>query len=177
MPVARDVTDWPQVDGPPQPEPVSLPAEPPAAESTETTEKKPREFDPRYREPFTGLAFIGALDDNFDWLGHNFHIRTLTSDEVIAVGLITQEFAGTVAENRAYVTAWVSLAVQSVDEQKFPMPYQEEPGIEWAWQRYRYVKSRWYPYTIDVVYERCLLLEDEVRKVVDAMGEAFRQAG
>ena len=38
----------------------------------------PREFDPRHKEPFTGLLFVGALTDEFELWGHRFVIATPT---------------------------------------------------------------------------------------------------
>lgn len=127
-------------------------------------------FDERHREPFLGLAYLGALSKTFTYAGHEFRIRTLTTDEVLAVALITKDYEGTIGENRAYVTAVVAMAVESVDGEALPYPYKEAVGNEWAEMRFNWVKGKWFTYTVDHVYEQYLLLEGKVREVLSAMG-------
>lgn len=127
-------------------------------------------FDERFKEPFTGLAFIGALSKTFSWLGHEFHIRTLTTDEILAVASITAQYEGGLGENRAYITAVVALCTERVDGEMLPYPYKESTGIGWAQDRFNYVKGQWFTYTVDAVYEEYLILEGKVREVLNAMG-------
>jgi hypothetical protein len=100
-------------------------------------------------------------------------IRTLTQDELLTVPLLIKEWRDTIGEAKAYTTAVVSLAVISVDDEMLPMPViDSDNGYAWAYQRFNYVKSRWFQFTIDTVYDRYLTLEAEAQKVVDAMGKA-----
>lgn len=128
-------------------------------------------FDERHKEPFNGLMYLGALTKTFTWAGHEFHIRTLTTQEILIVAKLTAEFRGTLAEDRAYVSAVVALAVQSVDGTPLPFPYKESSiGHEWAEQRFNHVTGNWFAYTIDAVYGEYLALEGKAREVVTAMG-------
>lgn len=128
-------------------------------------------FDERHKEPFNGLMYLGALTKTFTWAGHEFHIRTLTTQEVLIVAKLTAEFRGSIAEDRAYVSAVVALATQSVDRQPLPFPYKESQiGHEWAEQRFNYVTGTWFAYTIDAVYGEYLALEGKAREVANAMG-------
>lgn len=139
-----------------------------------TQEKAPLpEFDPRHREPFKGLLFLGALSKTYTWLGHKFEIRTLTTEEVLAVALITAKYEGTMGAQRAYVTAVVALAVQTVDDEHLPYPYKKDDlGNTYAEGRFNYVKANWFPYTIDAIYTEYLILESTVREVFAEMGNA-----
>jgi hypothetical protein len=127
-------------------------------------------FDERHREAFEGLMYLGALSKTFTWAGHQFRIRTLTTSEILIVGLITARYEGTVAQNRAYAAAVVALATESVDGEPLPFPYKESMGHEWADQRFEYVVGKWFNFTIDAVYSEYLVLEAKAREVMTEMG-------
>lgn len=150
---------------------------PGVAESLDVSDVKTKgvTFDPMYREPFSGLLHLGALSHTFNWMGHEFVIRTLTTDEILAVGLITKEYEGTIAFNKAYTTAMVAMSVVSVDGEHLPYPYKDEPGNAFAQARFNLVKAQWYSYTIDTIYNKYLMLEDVVRAVFEAMGNQSGQ--
>ncbi|MEU6362280.1 hypothetical protein [Streptomyces albidoflavus] len=132
-------------------------------------------FDPRHREAFSGLLYLGSLTEAFSWLGHEFVIRTLGVDEQLAVAQVTKQYEGTGGgEQLAYAAAIVAMAVVSVDGEELPTPIGEDGMLaEWAHKRFAYVKSNWYSYTISEVFQRYLLLEDKAAQVVTAMGKAF----
>jgi hypothetical protein len=128
-------------------------------------------FDERYKQPFHGLAYLGALTNTFEWLGHKFVIRTLTADEELAVALLIKEWEGTIGAQRAYVMAVGALSCVSIDNDALPTPVTDVPGYAWAFQKFNYAKGRWYHYTFDKIYEQY-----QVRKVLDEMGKASGQA-
>ena len=130
-------------------------------------------FDPRYAENFVGLMYLGALSSTFNWLGHTFVVRTLSTDDVLAVPLLIKRWEGTVGHARAYSTAMAALAVVSVDGQELPMPVGDGQGdLAWAHQRFGYAKANWFGYTIDKIYSEYLALENVVAEVIDAMEKA-----
>jgi len=131
-------------------------------------------FDERYSEPFNGLMYLGALTKEFEWLGHKFVIRTLTTNEMLIVPLVIKRWENTIGHARAYAACMVALATVSVDGESLPTPVESsEVGHAWANQRFNHVVSRWFPYTIDKVYSEYLVLEDLARETVEAMGNAF----
>ena len=131
------------------------------------------QFDPKYIKDFEGLNYLGALTSQFEWLGHKFVIRTLTTDEYLAVADLMSAYKDGIGAPRAYATAVAALCIETIDEQYLPTPVQEETrGYAWAYQRFNYIKSHWYPYTIDRVYEQFLLLESRAEKVLESMGNA-----
>ncbi len=130
-------------------------------------------FDPKYADPFKGLLYLGALSNDFDWLGHNFVIRTLRDGEKLAVAQIIKPFADTMGADRAYANALVAMSIMSVDGEDLPIPPGEtRKSHEWGLQRFNYVKDNWYSYTIDKVFNEYLLLEDLAVRTLDAMGKA-----
>lgn len=134
------------------------------------------EFDERHKEAFQGLLYLGALTKQFRWLGHTFVIRTLLTDELLMVGQIIKEYEGTVSSTRAYTTAMVAMCTTSVDGEHLPYPYKDGPDLDFAIDRFKYVGRNWYPFTIDQVYNEYLALEEKVREVLEAMGEASGQS-
>lgn len=130
-------------------------------------------FDPKYADPFTGLLYLGALSDNFEWLGHTFDIRTLRDGEKLAVASIIKPYVETMGADRAYACAMVGMCITGVDGDDLPIPIGEtKRAHEWGHQRFQYVKDNWFSPTIDVVFNRYLLLEDLAMRVLVAMGKA-----
>src|SRR5690606_21537006 len=120
------------------------------------------EFDPRFREDFEGLLYLGRLTDSFTWLGHRFTIRTLTTGEVLEVGLLHRPYVNSYADVKAYQAAVVAACVEQVDGQPMPMPITNEVTDTESLTRFQYVLRAWFPPTLDAIYERYLLLERRV---------------
>lgn len=130
-------------------------------------------FDPKYADPFKGLLYLGALSDTFDWLGHSFDIRTLRDGEKLAVATIIKPYVDTMGAERAYACAMVAMCITGVDGDDLPIPIGEtKRAHEWGFQRFQYVKDNWFSSTVDVVFNRYLMLEDLATKVLVAMGKA-----
>ena len=128
------------------------------------------EFDARYQEEFEGLLYIGALTKTFTWLGHEFHIRTLTTGELAEVALAAKPYDDSEASMKAYQTGVVAASIVTVDGKPLPAPITTDPGDTPFLNRFRYVHNRWFPPVIDAVYEQCFGLEIKVREVIEAMG-------
>lgn len=151
---------------------IRIPEDTPQGGAEDTDPEPMGPFDERYREPFAGLMFLGALQASFDFIGHRFVIRTLTTDETLAIGMITKEFEETIGAQRAYATALVALCIQSVDGRQLPSPIgTDDNNYAWAFERFNYVKARWFPYVVDNIYERYLLLESKTIEVLQEMAK------
>lgn len=127
------------------------------------------EFDERYREPFEGLLFVGAVTKRFTWVGHQFEIRTLRASEMIEVGLLHKEYIGTLGDTKAMQCAMIAAMTVTIDGKRLAEPLAE--GESALRRRFDQV-AEWTQWTIDAVYEEYRLLEDSVDKVIAAMGEA-----
>lgn len=131
-------------------------------------------FDERYKEPFTGLLYLGALTKEFSYLGHSFVVRTIGPREQLAVALITKDYVGTLGEQMAYMMAVAAMACVSVDGQELPSPIGEDLQLaDWARHRFNYVANNWWQLTIAKVFEQYLEVEATAVSVVEAMGKAF----
>lgn len=131
-----------------------------------------------WREDFSGLLTMGALRGWFEWCGHRIALRTLTTDEEILVGHLTREYEGSIAGTKAYATAIAGLCVEAVDHQPMPVPLGEHPNqpYKWALERFNYAK-RWFPPTIDAIFEAYLALEGRQRAVMAGLGKSSAQEG
>lgn len=141
------------------------------ADQSGKQEKLP-EFDPRWRDELRGLIYLGALSDEFDWLGHHFKIRTLTTGELAEVALIAKPYAGSEAALKAWQAAIVAACVVEVDGQPIALPLTSDVDDTLVRAKFRYVMDKWFPPVLDVVYNRYVGLEYVVREVLEAMGKA-----
>ncbi len=130
------------------------------------------EFDARFRDEYEGLLYVGQLTRDFAFAGHRFRIRTMNMDEILEVGLISKEYAGTIADLKAYQTAMVAGCIVQLDGRPLPQPITMDPADTPLRNRFDYILRNWFPVTIDAVYEQFLLLEVQVGQVLDAMRDA-----
>ncbi len=130
------------------------------------------EFDPHYRDEFEGLLYLGKLNDDFNWLGHHYIIKTLNSGEILEIGLLHKPYIGTLAETKAYQAAVVAACVVMVDRKPIAVPVTNEVADTELLSKFNYVLRSWYPPLLDKVYEQYIMLEEKVAKILDAMGKA-----
>ena len=132
--------------------------------------------DAGWRADLTGLLTLGCLSGWFDWCGHRIAIRTLTTDEELIVAQLIREYEGGLGSAKAYATAVAGLCVESVDRQPMPVPLGEHPNrpYQWALQRFNYAR-RWYPPTIDAIFDVFLQLEIRQKAVITELGKASPQ--
>ncbi len=130
------------------------------------------EFDHRLRDEFSGLLYLGALTQTFDWLGHRFVIRTLRTGELIGVSLAVREYVGSDGYLKAWQAAMVGACVVTVDGHPLPpVPLTDHPEDSLVRARAQYVMDHWFPPVPDHIYERYVELELVVRQVIAAMGK------
>lgn len=129
--------------------------------------------DAPWREDFSGLLALGSVRGWFEWCGHRITLRTLTTDEELLVSQLTREYEGGIGGTKAYATAICGLCVDSIDHQPMPVPLGEHPNqpYKWALERFNYAK-RWFPPTIDAIFDAYLRLEIRQREVMTELGKA-----
>lgn len=133
---------------------------------------EPKEFDPRWRDPFTGLLYLGSLQEEFEFYGHRFRIATPTQDERIEMGLILTPYQGTLSEDIAYQALLVAVYLQEIDGQELPQPVLNDPKDSALRERFRWVRLNIRAPVIQRIFEQCLILDATVNEVLHAMGEA-----
>jgi hypothetical protein len=139
------------------------------SEGPDQEEEELPAFDDQYRQDFIGLTFVGKLSHDFEWMGHRFRIKTLMTDELIQIGLVHAKYQQTLSDVKAYQTLVVAACLETLDGKQLPVPISMDVDLVEA--RFDYIKTHWYPWTIDAVYEQYLLLEVRVQKVIAAMGK------
>lgn len=147
--------------------------------SDETTQVKssdeegqlPEEFDPKHRDAFNGLMFIGALTSSFTFLGHKIKIKTIGIDDLLEVGLITAKYKGTLGESRAYSTAMVAASIISIDGKPLPQPLTTDPADTPLSNSFEYVRTYYFPPVVDAIYLEYLELEAQVERIIASMGK------
>jgi hypothetical protein len=129
-----------------------------------------------WREDFSGLLYMGALRGHFEWCGHRISIRTITTDEELLVAQLTREYEGGIGGTKAYATAIAGLCTEAIDHQPMPTPLGEHPNqpYKWALERFNYAR-RWYPPTIDAIFDSYLRLENRQREVMGGLGKSSAQ--
>ncbi len=136
-----------------------------------------RDPDPRWKQDYHGLLYLGALRGDFRYLGHKIEIRTMTSAQELLIAILTREWADTMGFARAHATAMAALCTDAIDGQSLPVPLGETgDDMAWARERFRYAQ-RWYPFTIDAIFERYLELEGRMRKVLEELGKGSALTG
>jgi hypothetical protein len=128
-------------------------------------------FDPQWKDPFEGLLFLGKLEKTVTVYGHRFRIRTLTTDEVLEVAMLSKPYIGSMGEMKAYQAALVAAAVVEVDGVPMPRPVVDHQSEELR-ARFNYARLNWYPPIFDALYDEFMLLEAEQIAVLERLGEA-----
>lgn len=127
------------------------------------------EFDPRFRDAFDGLLFVGKLQLSFSWMYHRFVIQTVDQETLLEVGQLVKKYDGTATELRAMLTAMAAACLVSVDGKPLPYPISSEQSLLSA--RYEWVKKL-HPFVIDYIYSKFDELDATVKEVLEEMGKA-----
>jgi hypothetical protein len=135
--------------------------------AVETDEPEPLpEFDPRFRDDWEGLMYLGFLTKPLKFLGHTFTIKTLDVDTILEIGMLHAPYQGTIADLKAYQALLTAAAVTRVDGQPLAVPLGEDDrDLE---SRFMVVR-KWYPASLDYLYTEYLNLEARVDEVIEAM--------
>lgn len=129
-----------------------------------------------WAQDFVGLLQIGSLTGWFDWCGHRIDIRTLSTDEELIAAQLIREYEGGLGGAKSYATAMAGLCVNAIDHMPMPVPLGEHPNrpYQWALERFNYAR-RWYPSTIDAIFDAYLQLEARQKAVIAGLGKASSQ--
>jgi hypothetical protein len=144
-----------------------------ASSDAEPSEPELPEFPTEFRQDFEGLLYLGKLTDDFTWLGHDYVIQTLNTGSLLTIGQLHKEYINTLADVKAYQALVIAASVVSLDGKSLPRPVtvDAKPDEELR-SAFRYV-LRWFPPTIDYIYERVMELEAKVDAVIASMAKAY----
>lgn len=124
-------------------------------------------FDEKWKRPFEGLAYLGALEDVVNIPYHSFRVRTLTTGEKIKVVALIQPMENSIGYARAYRAAVVAAGLLLVDGRPLLVG---QKNLEVISQRYQYLTDNWYDYVIDILFDKIDELEGIVLEVLRELG-------
>lgn len=101
------------------------------------------DFEPEIREATESLMWLGYIEDNFEFCGHTFVLRTLKGDEELLASLVCKEYVETWGQHRAWAWAQVALALVSVDGDTEFCPQVSVDKKAYARARFNYCTSNW----------------------------------
>ena len=123
-------------------------------------------FPPEYVEPLRGLLFLGAVEEEFEYAGHTFLMRTLKEGEVLRIGQLMKPYRDTVAELDAQRLFTVAASIVSVDGETLVEDYKEDYDL--IYEKANVVKS-WYHSVIVYLYAKYIDMERGAAEVANAL--------
>lgn len=126
-------------------------------------------FPDEVRKDVEGLTWLGYLEDEFEFCGHHFVIRTLRADEELLASVISREYIETLGQAKAWAWANVCLALESVDYDETFCPPTGPDKQKYAKARFQWVTSRWYWPVGEYLFRRYADLVERMNIAVDAM--------
>lgn len=125
------------------------------------------EFDPKWREPFEGLLYLGHLEETVEIAGHTFVVRTLKTGEKLEALQLCKPYEDSVSFARAYRAAIAAAGLVSVDGLPVLVPQKQVSAVR---QKFDYITSNWYDHIIERLYEEIDRLEGKVVKILEELG-------
>lgn len=111
------------------------------------------EFPPEVRIAVDGLIHLGELEEEVEFCGHTFSLRTLRAGEEIAASAVIQNLRGTIKEPDAWAAAQVASALTSIDGETDFCPQAGPDAVSNARGRYNYLVKNWYWPTIHFLFQ------------------------
>lgn len=131
------------------------------------------QFDRRHREPFTGMLYLGKLDDTFKYLGHTFDLSTPLHSERLEAGVLHKPYLNSISSDLAWAALTVACYLRKVDGQELPEGLGPlDTGLK---DRFNWIIGNLRSTVITKLFEHCLILDREVDAILaemDRLGES-----
>lgn len=148
----------------------------PVDEEPDAEEQIDNDLDPRAREDFLGLLYLGRLEEECTVAGHRFLLRTPSQDDRLDIGLVHKPYLNTVASEPAYRMITVASFVHRIDDQDEPAPLTGKSTT--LRDRFNWIRAS---ITSDVIIEKlfaeCMELDGRTRAVVDYLDGQGKASG
>lgn len=129
------------------------------------------DFPQEARDSVEGLMWLGYLEDEFDFCGHSFVMRTLRGDEELLASLVTKDYESSFGQDRAYAWATIALSLVSLDGDEEFCPKTGRDKRAYARARFQFCTSRWYWAVGEFLFQKYVDLQrrqtDAIRRVED----------
>lgn len=153
--------------------PVRVPEDEPVENEMDEFET---EFDPKYREPFVGLLYLGYLKKTVTKYGHSFKISTPSLRERIEGGVLHKRYANTVSAEMAWAAIVVGLYLEEVDGHPLPEPI--GPAVDTKVEdRFNWVLDNIKTDLINELFEECLILDATVADTLKELKNVVKISG
>lgn len=127
-------------------------------------------FDPRFREDFVGLLYLGHLEETCTVAGHRFQLRTPGQEDRLSMGLVHRPYANTVMGEQAWRTVMVATYLRAIDGSSAPEPLNSNQGV--VATRFKWViDSIHSDKVIELVFNEVMLLDAKVREMIEALDD------
>lgn len=128
------------------------------------------QFDPKHREDFVGLLYVGKLEEQCTVAGHRFSLSTPGQTDRLSMGPLHKPYANTVAGEQAWRTIVVAAYLRQIDGELAPEPLRSDGNpVE---ERFRWVLNSIHSdNVITRIYEETLLLDARVNTLVDILDD------
>lgn len=127
------------------------------------------EFDERIKADVDGLIWLGYLEEEVQFCGHSFILRTLKGEDELNAGIVSKEYVETLGQARAWAWAKIALALTSVDNDLNFCPPIGPDKKEFARARFKYVTSNWYWPLGEYLFEQLVILEGRQINAIRAL--------
>jgi hypothetical protein len=124
------------------------------------------DLDERARQDFSGLMYLGYLEDECEVVGHRFLLKTPWHEERIERGILHKPYFGSMNFEPMWELITVALYCHAIDGVAAPEPL--GPRTNAVGGRLDWIKRTVYsPIVIRKIFERCLELDARERAVVE----------
>jgi hypothetical protein len=125
-------------------------------------------MDPRHREDFVGLLYLGRLEETCTVAGHRFLLRTPSQPDRLEMGPLHKPYLNTVTTEPAWRLVTVAAYLRGIDSQVAPEPLSS--AVTALRTRLDWVRENIYSEKIiERLYDECLILDGRVREVIGAL--------
>lgn len=138
-------------------------------ETQEQSHNPFEEFSPEVKEAVDGLIYLGHLEDQFEFCGHTFNIRTLKIGEELLASQVAKEYADTLGFNRAWMSAQVAMSLVAVDFDEDFCPKAGPDPKAYARARFNFVTQNWYAPTAEFIFGKYSQLLQKQVMAIDAI--------
>lgn len=139
----------------------------PVEEAAPSGEDALSSFDARFREPFTGLLYLGHLEETVTVLGHEFRLITPSQNERLETGILHKKYLNSISAEIAWAAITVAAYLRQVDGSDLPQPIGPvDTGLR---DRFSWVVENLKGVVIQRLYEQCLLLDSKVNDVINEL--------
>jgi len=126
------------------------------------------QFPPETQQAVDGLIWLGHLQEDLEFCGHSFVVRTLRGDEELMASALMKEYVETLGQSRAWVWAVISLALVSVDGNESFCPQAGPDRMAYARARFKYITQNWFWPVAAAVFQTYTDLQERQSEAMQA---------